>query len=524
LPDTKLDETERSLVDLTATPTQIRTTLAVSALMLAGLAALAPFAHQQLAKIDAFIPTFEATIFVTDFITSVLLFSQFSVHQTRALLALASGYLFSALIVIPHALTFPDAFSPEGLLGAGLQTTAWLYWFWHIVFPLALLVYAYLNDGKPPSKSMIPPSSAITRSATIVVGVVCGLTVLATAGNEFMPRLSLDQTLLQPLNHDLGTVSMVICLATIAVLWVRSRSVLDQWLLVVAVAALSEVVLAVALVTSRYSLGFYVGRTFSLATSTLVLVALLAETIRTQSRLMSANVLLQRERRNKLMNMEAMAAFLSHELRQPLGALALNTETALQILEAASPDLEELRSTATDVNRDSQRVSQTLVSFGSLFGSAQPRREPLDLNAVVEEALPGLRRRGAPDEIIMQIELTPDLPMILGDGGQLQEIVINLVQNAIEALATVNNDRRFLKVSTGRLNRDAIVLTVEDTGPGIDPSKAGVVFDAFVTTKPRGTGLGLAICRMIVERHRGEISVAPVDPHGSSFRVVLPTG
>jgi signal transduction histidine kinase len=525
LPDTKLDETERSLLDLTATPTHIRTTLAVSALMLAGLAALAPFAQQQLAKIDAFIPSFEAMIFVTDFITSVLLFSQFSVHRTRALLVLASGYLFSALIVIPHALTFPGAFSPEGLLGAGLHTTAWLYWFWHIGFPLALFLYACLNDGKPPNKSMTSPSSAITGSAAIVVGVVCGLTVLATAGNEFMPRLSLDRTHLLPLNHDLGMVSMVACLAAIAALWVRSRSVLDQWLLVVAVAALSEVVLAVALVTSRYSLGFYAGRAFSLVTSTLVLAALLAQTIRTQSRLMSANVSLQRERRNKLMNMEAMAASLSHELQQPLVALALNTETALQMLEAASPDLEELRLIASDVNRDSQRVSQTLVGFRSLFGSAEPRREPLDLNAVVEEAVSGLRRRVAPDEIIMQIELTPDLPMILGDGGQLHEIVINLVQNAIEALATVNNnDHRFLKVSTGRLNRDAIVLTVEDTGPGIDPSKAGAVFDAFVTTKPRGMGLGLAICRMIAERHNGEISVAPVDPHGSSFRVILPTG
>ena len=348
--------------------------------------------------------------------------------------------------------------------------------------------------------------------------------MLATAGDEFMPRLFLDRTHIQPLNHDVGMVSMVACLAAIATLWVRRRSVLDQWLLVVATAALAEIILAVALVTGRYSLGFYAGRAFSLATSTLVLVALLAETMRTQSRLASANELLQRERRNKLMTMEAMAASLSHELRQPLGALVLNTETALQMLEAASPDLEELRSIASEIIHDSQRVSQTLVSFRSVFGSAEPRRERLDLNAVVEEVLRGLRRRDAPDEIVMQIELTPDLPMILGDGGQLQEIVVNLVQNAIEALATVSNDRRFLKVSNSRHNLDAIVLTVEDTGPGIDPSKVGVVFDAFVTTKPRGTGLGLAICRMIAERHNGEISVAPVNPHGSSFRVILPTG
>jgi len=249
LPDIKLDVVETSLISLPPTPRHVRAALAVSALMLAGLVALAPFAHQQLAKVDAFVPSFEATIFVTDFITSVLLFSQFSVHRTRALLVLASGYLFSALIVIPHAITFPGAFSPEGLLGAGLQTTAWLYWFWHIGFPLALFLYACLNDGKRPNRSMISASSAITRSAAIVVGVVCGLTVLATAGNEFMPRLFLDRTHIEPFNHDVGMVTMMACLAAIAALWVRRRSVLDHWLLVVAVAALSEVVLAVALVT-----------------------------------------------------------------------------------------------------------------------------------------------------------------------------------------------------------------------------------------------------------------------------------
>jgi signal transduction histidine kinase len=144
------------------------------------------------------------------------------------------------------------------------------------------------------------------------------------------------------------------------------------------------------------------------------------------------------------------------------------------------------------------------------------------LNAVVEDAL-RILRPGSPDTI-MHIELAADLPMILGDRGQLHEIVINLVQNAIEALTNVNNDRRFLRVSTGRQDSDAIVLTVEDTGPGIDPSKVDAVFDAFVSTKPRGMGLGLAICRMIVERHKGEILVAPVVPHGSSFRVILPTG
>ena len=436
---------------------------------------------------------------------------------------LASGYLFSALIVIPHALTFPGAFSPSGLLGAGLQTTAWLYWFWHIGFPASLLLYACLNDGTTPkNRGAFPIFSVITRSAAIVVAIVGGLTLLTTAGDEFMPRLFLDRTHIRPLNHNVGEFTMVICLAALVMLWVRRRSVLDQWLLVVAVAALSEIILAVALVTGRYSLGFYAGRAFSLATSTLVLVALLIETIRTQSRLTSANMMLERERQNKLMNMEAMAASLAHELRQPLTALAMNTDTTLHMLEAASPDLAELHSIASDVSRDTQRIGQTLSSFRSLFGKGEVRRNPVNLNAVVEDALRALSRAANNREIVRQIELTPDLPMIIGDSGQLNEIVVNLVQNAIEALATVKDDGRLLRISTGRFDQNAIVLTVEDTGPGIDPSKVDAIFDAFVTTKPRGMGLGLAICRLMVQRHNGHISVSPVHPHGASFRVVLP--
>jgi signal transduction histidine kinase len=460
---------ETSLARVPATPRHVQTTLTISLLMLAGLAAVAPFAHKQLAKIDAFIPSFEATIFVTDFITSVLLFSQFSVHRSRALLVLASGYLFSALIVVPHALTFPGAFSPEGLLGAGLQTTAWLYWFWHIGFPTALLLYACLNDGKEAKTLTASVSSLIVKSAAIVVGLVCGLTVLATAGDDFMPRLFLDRTHIQPLNHHVGTFTMAVCFAAFVMLWIRRYSVLDQWLLVVAVAAISEIVLAVALVTGRWSLGFYAGRAFSLATSTIVLIALFTETIQNQARLARANFMLQRERQNKLMNIEAVVASLSHELRQPLGALAMNAETSLLVLAAGSPDLGELRSIAHEINQDSLRSSEILHGFRRLFGKDEARRNPVNLNAVVEDALRALRRDVTGQrEIAWRIELTPDLPIIMGDAAQLHEVVINLVQNAIEALANVESSDRQLRISTASLGNDKIVLTVEDTGSGID--------------------------------------------------------
>jgi signal transduction histidine kinase len=322
---------------------------------------------------------------------------------------------------------------------------------------------------------------------------------------------------------NVGTFTMAVCFAAFVMLWIRRYSVLDQWLLVVAVAAISEIVLAVALVTGRWSLGFYAGRAFSLATSTIVLIALLTETIQNQARLARANFMLQRERQNKLMNIEAVVASLSHELRQPLGALAINAETSLLVLAAGSPDLGELRSIAREINQDSLRSSEILHGFRRLFGKDEARRNPVNLNAVVEDALRALRRDVTGQrEIAWRIELTPDLPIVMGDAAQLHEVVINLVQNAIEALANVESSDRQLRISTASLGNDKIVLTVEDTGSGIDPRNVAAIFDAFVTTKPRGMGLGLAICRMIVERHEGRISIEPVRPHGSLFRVILP--
>ena len=141
--------TETWLLSLPPTRRQMRWAVAVAVCQIAALALVAPFAKAQLAEINAFIPAFGGVIFVTDLITSVLLFSQFAIYRLRAILVLACGYLFSALIIIPYALTFPGAFSPTGLLGAGLQTTALLYWFWHLLFPLALLGYGLMKDENP---------------------------------------------------------------------------------------------------------------------------------------------------------------------------------------------------------------------------------------------------------------------------------------------------------------------------------------------------------------------------------------
>jgi signal transduction histidine kinase len=274
--------------------------------------------------------------------------------------------------------------------------------------------------------------------------------------------------------------------------------------------------------SGRFSLGFYGNRIFSLATSAIILVVLLAETTKLYARLARSNMMLQHERSNKLMNMEAMVASISHEVRQPLTSIVANSNTARRFLARQNPDLNEVRSALDRIESNSHRASQIFDSFRALFGRTGHGQETIDVNEMALEVLQILRGELKDNEIATRIELMPELPLIPGHKGQLQEVLINLIHNAMEAMSTVNDGGRTLRVRTERHGGDAILLAVEDSGPGIDPRKADSIFDAFVSMKPQGMGLGLAICRMIVERHDGEISATPAEPRGTILRVVLP--
>jgi PAS domain S-box-containing protein len=268
-------------LSLPPTHRQTRWAIAVGVCQVAALALLAPFAKTQLAEINAFIPAFGGVIFVTCLVTSVLLLSQFAICRTRALVILACGYLFSALMIIPYTLTFPGAFSPTGLLGAGLQTTASLYWFWHLFFPMALLGYGLMRDEKsgpgPAEPSLI---AVIVGSVALVLTLACGLTLLATVGNNDLPVLFADRVAFTPAARAAGASTMLLSASAVLVLWLRRRSLLDQWLMIVALAAILEMALGAIFVSGRFSLGFYAGRVFSLLTSTIILVVLLVETTR----------------------------------------------------------------------------------------------------------------------------------------------------------------------------------------------------------------------------------------------------
>jgi signal transduction histidine kinase len=518
----RTDDTDTWLVNLSPTWRQTQIALIVAVTLLVGLGATAPFANAPLPRLDAFIPATEVAVIITDLITAALLFSQYRIFHSRALLALASGYLFTALIIIPHVLTFPGAFFAKGLLGAGLQSTAWLYIFWHVGFPIALLIYACLMDEKPTeTNSETATAFAMRWSVVIVVSLVCGLTWLVTAGEGFLPRVFLDATHIAPLSHYLIAFEVLICLFALALLWRKKRSVLNQWLMVVALAFVSELIINGLLISARFTLGWYVSRLFSIVTSTIVLVVLLEETTRLYGRLAHSNAMLLREQNSRLMTLDALASSISHEVRQPLTAIVGGGGALLRYVGGQPPKLDKARSAAEGIVAAGHRASQILDDIRNLFGTAELRQSPIDMNDLAVKALHALDSELKSHNVTTRIELASQLPPIMGHNGQLQEVIVNLIQNAVDAMDSTDTDHRVLQVRTEH-NGAAISVEIVDTGPGIDQKKSDNMFDAFFTTKPNGMGLGLAICRMIVERHEGRLVVSSANPHGAVFRIMLP--
>jgi signal transduction histidine kinase len=266
-------------------------------------------------------------------------------------------------------------------------------------------------------------------------------------------------------------------------------------------------------------------KTFAAQSGLAIRNARLFESVEAHTRELAKSLeLLERERNNKLMNLEAMVASIGHEVKQPLAAIASNGSAALRFVAQTPPNLEEVRSTLNRIVRDSHRASQVFDNIRALFGRADQGQEPIDVNELVAGALQALRQELDDHGITTHAELRSKLPLVMGHRGQLQEVFINLVRNAIEAMDALKDDRRILQVRAERHSGNTVRVAVEDSGPGIDPKRLDSIFDAFVTTKPQGLGLGLAICRMIVERHSGQLSATPVNPRGSVFQVVLPTG
>ena len=514
------DDQHFVIANLPPSPAQKRLALAVVLVLLSAFFVTAgPLSSIRLPRIDAFVPAYAAALFANDLITAVLLFAQFSILRSRALLIIASGYLYTALILIPWMLTFPGVFAPGGLLGAGLQSTAWLYILWHAGFPLFVIAYVLLKDPSPPKQQWKSPRSAAMISSVAVFAGVCAATFCVIDGDTRLPQLMRDPIHLSIVwQYAAGSVALLGVIAIILLL-IRQRSVLDLWLMVVMCAYVIEICLISFPMPARFSIGWYAGRVYGALSGSFVLVVLLHEITKLYGQLLRAVLAQRRERDARLMTGDAVSATIAHEVRQPLAAMVTSANAGFHWLDRQPPDLDEAMAAFKQIAAEGHRAGAVMGSIRAIFKRDTPNRVPFDFNELLGETLALARRDLQRHGIVARTEPGEQLPRIVADRVQLQQVLLNLIANAMESMAIANGPRVLCVKSEA--HGCGVKVSVSDTGEGISAQDVDRIFDPLFSTKGDGMGMGLSICRSIVEAHNGRLWVAANAPQGAIFQFIL---
>lgn len=217
----------------------------------------------------------------------------------------------------------------------------------------------------------------------------------------------------------------------------------------------------------------------------------------------------------------ALAASIAHEVNQPLMAVVINGDACLQWLEREQPDLEEARAAVGRIVAEGNRAGEIIRRIRALFKHSPLQRAPVKLNEQIQDVLVLTQRELIRNGVTLHTELDAGLPPVFADRVQLQQVILNLVVNAMEALSTVTGRARELWIRSERDGEDGVLVTVQDSGPGLPIEQPEMIFGAFFTTKAEGLGMGLSISRTIIEAHGGKLRAANV-PGGASFRFRLP--
>jgi signal transduction histidine kinase len=518
-------EEDLVLSNLPPSRTQRRLALVVALLIVLPAVAISAsgMQHVRLPAIDALVPLYGMAMFVTDSITAVLLFTQFSIVRSRALLVISSGYVWTALVVIPWLLSFPGVFAPHGLLGgSSSETTVWLYTLWHAGFPLFVIAYALLQGAEPTRRLRRLSAGAIILSSIGTTAAVIGAaTCFLVTQQASLPRFMVDAMNFSSLWYYAAAFIALLSAFAIISLWIRRKSLLDLWLMVVMLVFMTEVLISSFPVSARFSLGWYAGRTCSLLSGNLILIVLLYEITIVYARLIGAVRAQSRERGARLVTGDAVAATIAHEIKQPLSAIITRAETGLRWLDRPEPEFDKAKQQFTEIVANGRRAGAVMDGIRANFKKDARIRAWLDVNALIEETLTLVHGDLQQHRILVRAEHA-ELPRIMGDRIQLQQVLLNLITNAIEAMAA-KEGLRILGVRSEVATDGGVAVSVADTGNGIQSQQINQIFNPLFTTKPDGMGMGLSICRSIVESHGGNLLVFPNSPQGTVFQMVLNT-
>jgi len=225
---------------------------------------------------------------------------------------------------------------------------------------------------------------------------------------------------------------------------------------------------------------------------------------------------------NRVATMGQLTASIAHEVNQPLAATVTNAQAALRWLGGRAPDLEEVRQALARIIKDGHRAGDVVDRIRALIHKAPPRRDRLDINAAIRELIELTRGEAVKNGVSVRTQLADGLPLIHGDRVQLQQVILNLIINAVESMSGVSEGVRDLLISTGKAESGGVLVAVKDSGPGLAPASLERLFEAFYTTKPGGLGMGLSICRSIIDAHGGRLWASANAPQGAIFQLSLP--
>ncbi|MFT8246166.1 ATP-binding protein [Roseomonas sp. BN140053] len=478
-----------------------------------------PFAHIRTTGTENMLPAYAGAAFMLELIASVLLLTLYSVRGDPALLILASGYLFSALMVPAWILTFPGLFSALGI-EAGLQTTATIAALRRVIFASSVLCYALVPVSRAAAK---PGGATIFQTTLCVFGVVGAITWIIVGESTSLPAFMRDAHNTTDLWSFVPATAMAMYLLSAAILFRRRRTTLDAWVCLVLFSLVIELSLLSYIAGGvRLSVGWWGGRIYGLVATAILLIVLLSDTTTVYARLAQSVAAEQRARQNRLTAMEALSASIAHEINQPLASIVTNADAGLRWLTRAEPRMDKVRSTLQAIVSDGHRANKIVSGIRTMFMKDAQERLPLDLNEIIEEVMASAFAEMRAAGVSARVEPAPRLPPVIGNSIQLRQVVWNLVENSIDAMRAVGDRQRHLYIRTRPAANGEVEVSIEDTGVGIEPGTEEQIFNPFFSSKPSGMGMGLMFCRAVVEAHGGRLWTSANRPRGAVFLFTLP--